>query len=142
MGKYLNYSGILAVLLILASIVLNLLSLDFNNQTWLTLGGLVIAFVFTPLYFIHHKQTMDAYKVPCYIASTVVGMILMLGSLLAGNSMAFGESSFYTGGFLALAYMVGLLLFKPAATQKIWVVVLSLLMIGGIFVRHFTAGTL
>ncbi len=142
MGKYLSYSGILALLLIIASIVLNLLSLDFNNQTLLTLGGLVLAFVFTPLFFIHHKQTLDAYKVPCYIASAIVGAILMLGSVLAGNTMAFGESSFYTGGFLALAYMVALLLFKPAAMQKVWVVLLSLLMIGGIFVQHFSAGTL
>ena len=142
MEKYANYTGILAILFTLAAVILTLLAVDFNSGTFLTLGGLVMALAFTPLFFINHKQKFDAYRVPCYITSTIVSGLLILGAILSGNSMAFGEPNFYSGSFLALCFMIAILLFKPPAIHRVIVIILTILMIGGFLAKHLMEGTL
>lgn len=142
MEKYVNYTGILAIAFTLAALILTLLAVNFNSNAFLTIGCLLMALIFTPLFFIYHKQKYDAYKVPCYITSAIVSGLLIIGSILSGNSMALGEPNFYSGGFLALCFMIALLMFKPPAVHKVIIVVFSLIMIGGLLVRLTTDGML
>jgi hypothetical protein len=142
MEKYANYTGILAILLMLAALIIILVGIDFNGASLITAGGLVMTLAFTPLFFIGHKQKYDAYKVPCYITSSIVTALLILGSVLAGNSDAFGQPNFYSGGFLALCYMVALLLFKPSGNQKTITVIFSIVLIGALLAKHVLEGRL
>ncbi len=142
MEKYANYTGIVAILLMLAALIIILVGIDFNGNGLITAGGLVMTLAFTPLFFIGHKQKYDAYKVPCYITSAIVSALLMLGSTLAGNSDSFGQPNFYSGGFLALCYMVALLMFKPSGNQKTITVVFTMILIGALLAMHVMEGRL
>lgn len=142
MEKYANYTGILGILLALAALIIILVGIDFNGNALITAGGLVMTLAFTPLFFIGHKQKYDAYKVPCYITSTIVTALLILGSTLAGNSNAFGEPNFYSGGFLALCYMIALLMFKPSGNQKTITVIFTVFFIGAFLAMHVMEGRL
>jgi len=142
MEKYVTYSGLLAILLLIGALVINLVPVNFDAGLFYTLAVVVMAFIFTPLFFISHKKVFDAYKVPCYTASAIVGLLLMFGSLLAGITQTFGEPNFYTGGFMVLCYLAVILLFKPSAKHSIIVVALSVLMIGSLLTTHLLEGTL
>lgn len=142
MEKYVNYSGLLAILLIIGAIIFNLFPIHFDAGIFYTLAVVVMAFVFTPLFFINHKKVFNAYKIPCYTASTIVGLLLMFGSLLAGVTQTFGEPNFYTGAFMILCYMIVILLFKPSSKHSIIVVALSVLMIGSLLTTHLLEGTI
>lgn len=142
MEKYANYTGILAILLTLAGLILILMAVDFNSGALITSGGLLMALAFTPLFFINHKQKYDAYRVPCYITSALVSGLLILGAILSGNSMSFGAPNFYSGGFLALCYMIAILLFKPSTAHRFIVISLTILMIGALLAKHLAEGRL
>ncbi len=142
MEKYVNYSGFLTILLLIGAIVFSLVPMNFDAGLFYTLAVVVMAFIFTPLFFINHKKVFNAYKVPCYTASALVGILLMFGSLLAGITQTFGEPNFYTGGFMVLCYLVVILLFKPPSKHSIIVVATSVLMIGSMLTTHLLDGTI
>jgi hypothetical protein len=137
MEKILNLTGLLAILLVVAALLIRLIPVDGNPGIFYTLSVLITAVVFTPLFFVNHKKMYDAYKIPCYTASAIVGILLMLGSMLAGGSQVFGESNFYSGAFIVLCYAVVILLFRPAARRSQIVITLSVLMIADMYVRNF-----
>lgn len=142
MEKYANYTGILAILLTMAALILILMAVDFNSGALINSGGLLMALAFTPLFFINHKQKYDAYRVPCYITSALVSGLLILGAILSGNSQSFGAPNFYSGGFLALCYMIAILLFKPPAMHRVIVIILTIVMIGALLAKHLMEGRL
>lgn len=132
MEKYLNYTGLLAILLFVVAIVMRIVPIDGDAGLFYTLSAILTTFVYTPLFFVNHKKVYDAYKVPCYIASTLVAILLIFGSWLAGATNSFGEPNFYTGSFMVLCYMIVMLLFKPSRKQSSIVISISILMVIGL----------
>ena len=142
MEKYVNYSGLLAILLVIGAIILSLVPMNIDAGLFYTLSVVVMAFVFTPLFFINHKKVYDAYKVPCYTASGIIGFLMIFGSLLAGVTQTFGEPNFYSSAFMVLCYLIVILLFKPSIKHSIIVVAISVLLIGSLLTTHMLEGTI
>ncbi len=142
MEKYLSYSGIIAIVLVIVAIAIMMIPIEGDAGLFYTLSAVITAFVFTPLFFVNHKKVYDAYKVPCYTTSAIVTFLLMIGSLLSGFTDIFGEPNFYSGAFLALCYLISLLLFKPPAKQTVIISAVVILMIGALLAEHIQHGTI
>lgn len=134
--KIVILTGVLGILLALAALLLQIFTPG-GPVSWLyTLAALVMAVVFTPLFFINHKKTFDAYKIPCYTMSAIIGALLMIGALLSGVTGALGEPNIYSGIFLLLCFLLTILFFKPQTVIKTVLIIQIVLMAGAILSIH------
>ncbi len=137
LNRILISAGILAVLLSVAVIVVQFVSPGPAGRWLYNLSALMMALVFTPLFFVHHRKTRNAYMIPCYVMSAVIGALLMIASLLSGVTGSFGEPNLYSGLFLLLCFLVVILLFKPGYDAVLVLVFQVLVMAGAMLSLHF-----
>ncbi|MFP4469849.1 MAG: hypothetical protein ACOCX8_00965 [Bacteroidota bacterium] len=137
LGKLAIVTGILAIVLGIAVIVIQLATPGPPAHWLYNLSALLMALVFTPLFFIHHYKKYDAYKIPCYSMSAVIGALLMIASLLSGLTGSLGEPNLYSGLFLLICFLLVILLFKPKYGIVLVLVLQVLVMSGALFSLHF-----
>ena len=136
LNKILISAGILAVLFSIAVIVVQFVSPGPTARWLYNLSALMMALVFTPLFFFYHYKTRDAYMIPCYVMSAIIGALLMVASLLSGVTGSFGEPNLYSGLFLLLCFLVVILLFRPGYGVVLVLVFHVLLMSGAMVSIH------